>query len=53
MLFVLFGPIFSLLTVIGLVAIFMWMIQLFMRLMRLARGTASGRTASCQLTSCP
>jgi len=34
----LFGPIFSLLTVIGLVAIFIWMIQLFIRLMRLARG---------------
>jgi hypothetical protein len=28
----LFGPIFSLLTVIGLVAIFIWMIQLFIRL---------------------
>jgi uncharacterized membrane protein len=34
----LFGPFFSLLTVIGLVAIFIWMIQLFIRLMRLARG---------------
>ena len=28
----------SLLTVIGLVAIFIWMIQLFIRLMQLARG---------------
>jgi uncharacterized membrane protein len=35
---VLFGPIISLLTVVGLVAIFVWMIQLFIRLMRLARG---------------
>jgi uncharacterized membrane protein len=34
----LIGPIFSLLAIIGLVAIFIWMIQLFMRLMRLARG---------------
>jgi uncharacterized membrane protein len=34
----LIGPIFSLLAIIGLVAIFIWMIQLFVRLMRLARG---------------
>jgi hypothetical protein len=39
---VLFGPIFSLLTVAGLVAIFIWMIQLFIRLMRLARGASNG-----------
>jgi uncharacterized membrane protein len=34
----LIGPIFSLLAIIGLVAIFIWMIQLFMRLTRLAHG---------------
>jgi uncharacterized membrane protein len=34
----LLGPLFSLLTVIGLVAIFVWMTQLFIRLTRLARG---------------
>jgi uncharacterized membrane protein len=47
----LFGPIFSLLTVIGLVAIFIWMIQLFIRLMRLARGIERHRVERLQASS--
>jgi hypothetical protein len=46
----LFGPIFSLLTVIGLVAIFIWMIQLFIRLMRLARGIERHRVERLHAT---
>jgi uncharacterized membrane protein len=47
----LFGPIFSLLTVIGLVAIFIWMIQLFTRLMRLARGIERHRVERLHASS--
>ena len=47
----LFGPIFSLLTVIGLVAIFIWMIQLFIRLMRLARGIERHRVERLHASS--
>jgi uncharacterized membrane protein len=47
----LFGPIFSLLTVIGLVAIFIWMIQLFIRLMRLARSIERHRAERLHTSS--
>ncbi len=37
------GPIFVLLALVGLAAIFIWLVQLFLRLVRLARGWESPR----------